>query len=295
MSDAVKYAPYAHRKELTFRQAEKIDPLPKMLALGELDQRLRRKFWDTIYIFVHLFEDDSNYSLYGPGRDIAIDVASNALNLPLDDALTLADNFRSFYRHTKPIILNGSYADCLEVVQTILRSDCPSPVKGHLIKILDDPACPYIAVDFPPLTIIPRGNEVEQKAFETNWSAIKASTFEDAKSHLRQSAEALNAGDSAGAIREAIHAVESAAKIITGKDNATLGCALKILKSEKGLNGVLNDAFNKLYGYTSSEHGIRHALTDADNANIGQDEALFMFSACTAFVGYLARKFPEKV
>ena len=62
----------------------------------------------------------------------------------------------------------------------------------------------------------------------------------------------------------------------------------------QSLHSALRDGFIKLYGYVSDEKGARHALIDADNGNVGQDEALFMFSACTAFVAYLARKFPEK-
>jgi hypothetical protein len=61
------------------------------------------------------------------------------------------------------------------------------------------------------------------------------------------------------------------------------------------LHPALKSGFSSLYGYTNSEKGIRHALTEGDNANVGQDEALFMFSACTAFVAYLARKYPEKI
>ena len=40
MSDTIEqYSKHAHRKDLTFRQAED-DPLPKMLAYGELDREL---------------------------------------------------------------------------------------------------------------------------------------------------------------------------------------------------------------------------------------------------------------
>ena len=151
-----------------------------------------------------------------------------------------------------------------------------------------------MAVDMNPWTIIPRGDENERTAFEENWAVIKTSTFEGAKTHLRASAEALNAGDAAGAVREAITAVEGAAQLVSGKSKATLGVALGMLEKEKGLNPVLAGAFSKLYGYTSSEKGIRHALMDGDQAKVSQDEALFMFSACTAFVGYLVRKYPEK-
>jgi hypothetical protein len=88
--------------------------------------------------------------------------------------------------------------------------------------------------------------------------------------------------------------VESAAKQITGQEQSTLPDALKLLEREKGIHPALRDALSRLYGYTSDEKGIRHALVESDNKDVGIDEALFMFSACTAFVSFLARKFPDK-
>ncbi len=70
--------------------------------------------------------------------------------------------------------------------------------------------------------------------------------------------------------------------------------ALKLLEKENGLHPALKEGFIRLYGYTSDEKGIRHALLESDNKDVGVDEALFMFSACAAFVSFLARKFPER-
>jgi hypothetical protein len=300
MSDAVKYASYAHRKELTFRQAEGIDPLPKMLVYGEIDQHLRLELWDFFYLY---FDDKLYHPQVGYSRafrDEALVPATlfcrDVLRMPIDEAKSLAKKPRDFLEVLKKTIFDGDYSDCLETVLFFLRYPRWQQVeKQRLADILDDPVSPYMVVDFPPLTIVPRGDENEAEAVKDNWAVVKASTFEGAKTHLRQSAEALNDGDSAGAIREAIHAVESASQVITGNKKATLGDALKVLEKDKGLNGILKEAFSKLYGYTNNEKGIRHALIDADNRNVGQDEALFMFSACTAFVSYLARKFPENV
>ena len=53
---------------------------------------------------------------------------------------------------------------------------------------------------------------------------------------------------------------------------------------------ALKAAFKKLYGYTSDEQGIRHSLLDQDSADVGLDEAMFMFGACASFAAYLAQK-----
>jgi hypothetical protein len=59
--------------------------------------------------------------------------------------------------------------------------------------------------------------------------------------------------DYANSIKESISAVEALCQIIIGDEKATLGKAIKKLKE----NGViippaLEEAFNKLYGYTSN-------------------------------------------
>ena len=108
-------------------------------------------------------------------------------------------------------------------------------------------------------------------------------------SHLRQASECINQGDYPSAVRESIHAVESAARQID-PDAKTLGPALTSLEKAGGLHPALKRAFSNLYGYTSDEQGIRHALIDSPQANVGQDEAVFMLGACASFGSYLARK-----
>ena len=49
-------------------------------------------------------------------------------------------------------------------------------------------------------------------------------------------------------------------------------------------------AIISLYGYTSDEKGIRHALLNDDEARVDRDDAVFMLGACAAFASYLWRK-----
>jgi hypothetical protein len=44
-----------------------------------------------------------------------------------------------------------------------------------------------------------------------------------------------------------------------------------------------------IYGFTSDQNGIRHALLDAE-AKVDETHALFMIGACAAFVSYLINK-----
>ena len=114
-----------------------------------------------------------------------------------------------------------------------------------------------------------------------------------AASHLRNASECINARDWAGSIRESIHAVESVARQLDPDASKTLGPALASIEKRGMLHPALKDAFNKLYGYTSDEQGVRHALLDRPDHNVGMDEALFMLSACGSFASYLWRKHVE--
>ena len=78
--------------------------------------------------------------------------------------------------------------------------------------------------------------------------------------HLRKAAECINGQDWAEGVRESINAVESVARQLDPKASTKLGPALKSLERSGTLHPALKEAFTKLYGYTSDEQGIRHAL-----------------------------------
>ncbi len=45
---------------------------------------------------------------------------------------------------------------------------------------------------------------------------------------------------------------------------------------------ALKPAFHKLYGYSSDEEGVRHALVFGDEAQVDEADALFMLGACAS-------------
>ena len=91
--------------------------------------------------------------------------------------------------------------------------------------------------------------------------------------------------DYRNSIKESISSVEFVAKIISGRDNATLADALRMIDAKKPMHSAFRQALEKLYGYTSDEKGVRHALLD--EAAVDEADARFMIVACNAFVTYL--------
>lgn len=94
--------------------------------------------------------------------------------------------------------------------------------------------------------------------------------------------------DYENSIKESISAVESMCCIITGETgkSATLGATLKKLEKHNiYIHEAMKSAFEKLYGYTSDENGIRHGGIDFKGAT--SDDARYMLVSCSAFINYL--------
>lgn len=91
--------------------------------------------------------------------------------------------------------------------------------------------------------------------------------------------------DYRNSVKESISAVESIARILCDKPNATLDDALKAVSKTHHLHPALTKGFLSLYGYTSDADGIRHSLMM--ETDLSQDDAKFFLMACTSFVNYL--------
>ena len=144
-----------------------------------------------------------------------------------------------------------------------------------LVDAFDKSPIAYFVDDKDGLpTIMPRvsreAGEVTQQAIKT----LRENSMEGAATHLHQAAKYINewqdANSLANSIANSIHAVESVARRIDPKARKDLGPALDSLERVGLLkHPALKEAFKKLYGYTSDEQGIRHALLDRDLADVG--------------------------
>lgn len=117
--------------------------------------------------------------------------------------------------------------------------------------------------------------------------------FSGARNHIATALKLLSdreKPDYRNSIKESISAVESVCMVLVGDSSASLGKALKHLED----NGIkihpsLKSGFSSIYGYTSDEGGIRHAMIE-EGAVVTQEDALFMLVSCSAFCHYLEQK-----
>jgi len=120
--------------------------------------------------------------------------------------------------------------------------------------------------------------------------AVLAGPEGPVRTHLRRGLELLadrKSPDYRNSIKESISAVESLVGTVLG-EKGTLGQLIKKLETEIGLHPALRTAFSNLYGYTSDEDGIRHAIMEAKT--VGFDEAKFFLVVCSAFVNFVDSK-----
>ena len=120
--------------------------------------------------------------------------------------------------------------------------------------------------------------------------------FSGVTGHLRCALELLSDGqngDYRNSIKESISAVESLVQSITGNPKATLGQALNVIERDNSsmtIPKALKKAYSALYGYTSNEDGIRHAMLE--EPSLTASDAKYFLMVCTAFVNYLKAKLP---
>ena len=123
---------------------------------------------------------------------------------------------------------------------------------------------------------------------------LSTDSFHGVRTHIRTALKFLSdrkSPDYRNSIKESISAVESICQVLTGDDKATLGDALNKLENHFNLHGALKAGFKSLYGYTSDQDGIRHAILKEQD--ISFSDAKYMLVSCSAFANYLIGKVAE--
>lgn len=283
--------------ELTFAQREGKAPLPEVMKLESLPAKFRNMVWrcvnEEIDSACHISENGDWYI-----RAELVDIADIIWQFKFDvqqishDEVSAPDpeDDRQFCRN---MLMRADYYDTLAFIEYILcHKKCGDWLYKSLMESFENTQVAYFVLETDDKPkIVPRINREAGKATRQAFNTIGAGEMDGAASHLRQSAEHINAKQYADAIVDSIHAVESIARKIDPKASRTLSPALDSLE-EAGLlkHQALKRAFKALYTYTSDEKGLRHALGEKDVADVGLDEAIFMFGACASFAAYLTQK-----
>ena len=279
---------------MTFSQAYGYEELPGPLNLEELPPKARTRIWNLFHDAIHdkvWFDPDGVPRIDDfTWRDILWSVHRDHFVRAVDDWPDGEWHFLrpvEFRRDIEELPFN----EVFDLIQFVLRHDrCPPSLATAMKAVFAESRLAYTIDEGPPSTIIPAVTPEEGIAIVASMRSLRKAGLNASESHLRKASSCINQGDWAGSIRESIHAVESVARVLDPAASRTLEPALQSLERHRPLHGALKGGFSKLYGYTSDEQGIRHALLDRADANVGSDEALFMFGACASFASFLWRK-----
>ena len=273
--------------KVSFSQAQGLEPLPRQLDLGQLSREARVDFWNAFYA-----ADRKHRNQFDEIQDAWFRILSwthsRHFREPLDES---AFGFRDVELRYKSLFLHEPYFEVFDLLVFLLRlANMPVTFKAEIKRAFELNRLAYVLDMKDPATIYPATTPEEGKALIDAVQELNSHGLNGARNHLIQSAGFINQGHWTRSVHESISAVESVGVQIAPKGN-TLGAALKNL-GQQGISAhpALNEGFEKLYGYTSNEQGVRHALLDQGQSNVGQDEAVFMLGACASFASYLWRK-----
>lgn len=231
--------------------------------------RIAESLWSYQYK-MHYMEFFNNFYMHFLKRPIT------QIPYELSDAWGVFQNFfESCDWHLVYSVLEWFLEDCV-----------PNGYKKGLCQklntVLEDNGSGYRIVDeqFVPISDTNEISAVEE--------AIDIRDCEGTAKHLKTALGLLADHDYRNSIKESISAVEAFVRYKTGK--STLGEALSELeKSNIIIPSVLKQGFQKIYGWTCGEDGIRHAMMDGAQ-EVTVAEAKFMLVTCSAFINYLKMK-----
>ena len=263
------------------------------MQLESMDEQLRNGLWSVFYDM-----------LVEPGKQSGY----NLIKRSSEYELLLGKLWRQFYKwpaDTMPVkgwsrsvdVLRQSFYsfkwnEVYDFIEFIAQNVSPLH-KTHFVKMTDlifrreMAGYRFINDEITRITADEEIAEIEQAINEANANPVS--------SHLKRALELLSdktEPDYGNSIKESISAVEALCANLTGA--TTLGQALTKLDKDSTIktHPALNEAFKKLYGYTSNAGGIRHALLEEDSLEF--EDAKFMLVSCSAFVNYLQAKAAKK-
>lgn len=258
-----------------------------------MDENLRNHLWNALGLY-YWSQSNSKYMVdtdfYGHGIRNKINpllkkIWHSYLNQRIDSMSNLInDNIE--------IILKKFYKDkwyeVYNFIEFIVKNDDNEYHKNEFIDFCnqtfenDRAGYRFVNGEITPIT-----SDVEIETIESAYK--KTDRYSNVKRHLMQAQSLFSKRpdpDYRNSIKESISAVEAMCCIVCGKENATLGEAINLMKRQGfPLHQAFVNALSNLYGYTSDSNGIRHHLHEKEY--LCSADAKFMLVICSAFVNYI--------
>jgi hypothetical protein len=280
-----------------FSQRMGINPLSKAIQRESIDLDLRNKLWSAIKLcFFDNYSIPHRYS--GPDQDsqMVIGVMQKlwlfVLKQPLDTLPEIHSAVsKSAYEIVRKRFFEYEWWEAYDLIEFLIKN-LPQDWGTEFASLTNG----FLEMENAAYRIV--GAEVVEITDKHEIDAIESALevkIQSCRTHLARALELLSdrkQPDFRNSIKESISSVEGTVQLILGQSKGTLGDCLRKVKGKIELHPALEQAFSKLYGYTSDKGGIRHALSEESN-NPSYADAKFMLVSCAAFVNYLLTKSAE--
>jgi len=217
---------FEDRRNLTFEQAEGIEPLPTQLQLKEVSPELSARLFALIHSEFqrHSMYVDSGisgfYAIQAPWSNILYRYhverrwkSSDEFSNKLEDNINLI----------KQMVYHGTYDQIFGFFWFAIRTkQLEYRFAMSLQKALSDFRAAYRVLDDD--TIVPMASEIEGRTIQRALDTLASAGLGGARAHLKAAGQQVTIGEYADSIRESITAVESVARGIT--DSGKLSDAL---------------------------------------------------------------------
>jgi len=262
---------------------------PQLLQTEGMSEALRNSIWNLL---VYIFEVKDPYNNSAMDWFNAAELIARFFRKVLVDDLPSTDDYRR--KWIKEYFFSLLWYEVYDFIEFII--DIRVSIVGFekedlqeiFNKIFEEELSAYRFIDG---IIVPISNSTEIEAISSALDISLDFGLKGAHIHIQTAISLFSKRpdpDYRNAVKEAISAIESVAKQISGSDSKGLSGALDELSKKIKIHPALKDSFVKLYGYSSDENGIRHAILE--EPNVGFDEAKYMIVSCSAFINYLISK-----
>ncbi|WP_375471883.1 AbiJ-NTD4 domain-containing protein [uncultured Nostoc sp.] len=267
----------------TFSQRRGLKPISEIIQIDSMNDDLRNSLWNVLS--TNFFLQYSKFVQVGIVTHIDVFIKflwDKYFKYPLDNLPTRP---RESVNWLLKYFQNCQWYEVYDFLEITINYFQSPKLVENINFVLERELAGYRFVGgvFTDIT-----NEQEIEMLE---QAVDDKNFPAVSTHLKRSLALMSDKenpDYRNSIKESISAVESLAKAITAKPKATLADALKVLEVSHNLHPALKNSFLILYGYTSDEGGIRHAMLSEPDLTIA--DAKFFLLSCTSFINYLKSK-----
>lgn len=262
-------------------------PIKTKMQLRSMNLDLRVALWNAFQIFF-LDKVQAEYISWSNFKLFFMTLWHEFFVRPLD-------NLDDFFPNTKGEIrewfFKCQWDEVYDFIEFVSKAHSPvdeNAFRAYCNKMLERELSGYrfVGNEITPIT-----DQKELKEIQEAIANAQKTKLSGVNEHLKSALSKLSdrkKPDYRNSIKESISAVEAITQIISGNKKAKLAQALKVIEDRVGLHSALKKGFCAIYGWTSEEGGIRHAMLEKTKCDF--EDAKYMLVSCSAFINYLIMK-----